>query len=234
MCGGGGIRTHETLASHCFPGSCHRPLGDTSLSDTTSVIVSSLWYISPMHIMLFGGAFDPPHNGHLDISHAIVEQKIADEIWFIPCATHPFGKKMSPVADRLALLRLADHVTINTHEIDSVQTSYTFDTIEHFATTQPQHRFSWLIGSDQLPSFTRWHRWEDLIENYSVYVYPRQDFPFDQLQAGMITLKQLPRITISSTMIRALVQKNAPIDHLVSPAVASYIQEHHLYATPTT
>lgn len=182
-----------------------------------------------MHIMLFGGAFDPPHNGHLHVAQSIIDQHIADEIWFIPCAQHPFGKKMSPVSERVAMLRQADSLMINTYELEQTTISFTIETITHFATTMPEHSFSWLIGSDQLPSFTRWHRWEDLLKTYSVFVYPRQAFPFDGLQPGMIALKQLPLITISSTMVRQLVQEKKPFAQLVPPGVARYIIENNLY-----
>lgn len=183
-----------------------------------------------MHIMLFGGAFDPPHNGHLQIAQAILDQQLADALWFVPCAAHPFGKKMSPSANRLEMLRRATELPISTFEVEKSATSYTIDTIEYFAKRQPNDHFSWLIGSDQLPSFTRWQRWQDLIKNFTVFVYPRQDFPFDQLQAEMVALKQLPLVTISSTLIRELASNNARIDQLVPASVAEYITRHRLYA----
>ncbi len=182
-----------------------------------------------MHIMLFGGAFDPPHNGHIQITQAILDQGIAEHVWLIPCAQHPFGKKMSAAADRLAMLHEVGSLTINTYETDRTDTSYTIETIEHFAKNQPNDTFSWLIGSDQLPAFTRWHRWQDLVTKFRVYVYPRQNFPFEQMQAGMIALKKLPLITVSSTMIRTLVSEGKPISHLVPSTVDQYIQTHNLY-----
>ncbi len=179
--------------------------------------------------MLFGGAFDPPHNGHLAIAHAITEQKIADQIWFVPCAQHPFGKNMSTASDRLAMLRIADSLQISEYELDKKSMSYTIDTLEHFAATLPEHNFSWLIGSDQLPSFTKWHRWENLLTNFTVYVYPREGFPFVSLQNGMVALRNLPLVTISSTKVRELVKAKQPISNLVSLAVSKYIQQKALY-----
>lgn len=184
-----------------------------------------------MNIILFGGAFDPIHNGHLSVAREIVEQQIASEVWFVPCATHPFGKQMSSASDRLAMLERAGKITVTTHELDNPTTSFSVDTIEFFAKTQPQHTFSWLIGSDQLPFFTRWHRWQDLVENFTVYVYPRDGSPFDQLQMGMVALTQLPVVAISSSMIRERVLQQQPIDDLVPSAVAQYILEKKLYAS---
>lgn len=182
-----------------------------------------------MHIMLFGGAFDPPHNGHLEIATGVVVKKIADEVWFVPCATHPFGKKMSPVQDRIAMLESVGTLKIETYEAEQKATSFTVETVKHYSQTMPQHSFSWLIGSDQLPGFTRWERWEELLALCKVYVYPRKDHPFDALQPNMMPLRELPEITISSTKIRALVASGEPFEHLVPEAVASYIREKNCY-----
>lgn len=183
-----------------------------------------------MHIMLFGGAFDPPHLGHLQVAEAVVSHGQADEVRFVPCAQHPFGKTMTPAADRVAMLKLAGPLKLELFEIEQPTTNYSVDTLHHFASTQPEHRFSWLIGSDQLANFTRWHRWQELLEQYRIYVYPRQDFPFDPMLPGMVPLTNLAPIAISSTAIRTLVAQGEPIDHLVPPAVADYITRHHLYA----
>lgn len=183
-----------------------------------------------MHIMLFGGAFDPPHNGHLQIVRTILEQQLADDVLFVPCAQHPFGKQMSPAADRLEMLRRADAGAISTFEIEKTTTSFTIDTLEHFFQAQPEDSYSWLIGSDQLPTFNRWHRWEDILALTEVYVYPRENYPFSNLYPGMVALQSLPVISISSTLVRNLISSNQPISHLVPKAVAQYIYEKKLYA----
>jgi len=189
-----------------------------------------------MHILLFGGAFDPVHNAHLDIARAVLADKIADQVWLVPCAQHPFGKAMSSARDRLQMLEVAvsevsdARISVNTYELDQPEINFTFDTISHFAATEPEHTFSWLIGSDQLPSFTRWKNWQQLIVNFTVYVYPRQDFDFEQLQDAMIALKQLPLVTLSSTFIRESVKNGKDIGSFVPKPVADYIEEQSLYA----
>ena len=188
-----------------------------------------------MHILLFGGSFDPVHNAHLEIARAVVSHSIADQVWLVPCSHHPFGKAMSSARDRqnmleLAILELNDtRILVNSYELDQSKVSFTFETISQFAATRPEHTFSWLIGSDQLPSFSRWKNWQQLIKNYTVYVYPRQDFDFEQLQDGMIALKQLPLVTLSSTFIRESIQNNKNIGSYIPKPVADYIEEHSLY-----
>ncbi len=182
-----------------------------------------------MHIMLFGGSFDPPHNGHLAVADHVVQANIADKVWFVPCAKHPFAKHLSPTSHRVAMLKVLRAHTITLFEAESDQPSYSIDTLEHFSSTQPHHSFSWLIGSDQLPSFQKWHRYADLLKRYTVYVYPRTGFPLDHLLPGMTGLHTMPTIDISSTDVRARVKRHQPIDEMVPLAVAQYIQEKKLY-----
>ena len=182
-----------------------------------------------MHIMLFGGSFDPPHSGHLKVANHIIQAHIADELWFVPCAKHPFAKHLSPTADRLAMLKLLHTHTINLFEAESHRPNYSIDTLDHFVATQPQNSFSWLIGSDQLPSFPKWHRYTELLQKFKVYVYPRTGFLLDDLLPGMVGLTTLPTIDVSSTEVRTRVKNNQSVHDLVPPEVAQYIQENKRY-----
>ncbi|KKT97834.1 MAG: putative nicotinate-nucleotide adenylyltransferase [Microgenomates group bacterium GW2011_GWA1_46_15] len=182
-----------------------------------------------MHITLFGGSFDPPHNGHLKVADHIIQANVADEAWFVPCAKHPFAKHLSPTTHRIAMLKLLHAHTINLFEAESHRPSYSIDTLNHFAVTQPQDSFSWLIGSDQLPLFPKWHHYTELLQKFKIYVYPRTGFPLNGLLPGMVGLTTMPTIDISSTEVRARVKNNQSLHNLVPPAVTQYIQENRLY-----
>jgi len=184
-----------------------------------------------MHIMLFGGSFDPPHNGHSQIAHAIIENKIADQIWFIPCYSHPFSKSLSASHHRLNMVSFLtnSHILVNNYEIEKEGMSFSFDTLSYFQKTQPQHRFSWLMGSDQLVSFHKWKNYKELLGSIKVYVYPREGFPFDPLYENMVPLNDFPLITISSTIVREKVKCEGDISGLVPEKVEEYISEHNLY-----
>ncbi len=190
-----------------------------------------------MKIVLFGGAFDPPHIGHQQITTALLEQGIADEVWYVPAKEHPFSKSMSPAEHRLAMLQLITdnpRVKIETYELEKKGVSYSRDTLDHLSQQYPEHSFSWIIGSDNLPDF---HKWEDsqgrgyqnLLANYQFYVYPRKNFPFEPLYDNMVPLQDMAEIEASSTEARQQVRTSQPIDHLVDKAVADYMQEHSLY-----
>ena len=184
-----------------------------------------------MHIMLFGGSFDPPHLGHWQIAHTIIEKKIANQVWFIPCYSHPFAKDLSLPKHRLNMISfLTNHaILINDWEIKNKGTSYSFNTLRHFQITQPDNTFSWLIGSDQLTGFIKWKNYQDILKSTHVYVYPRKGFPFEPLYKNMIPLENFPLVTISSTQVRKAVKENKSIDNLVLVKVEEYLKKEKLY-----
>jgi len=184
-----------------------------------------------MHIMLFGGSFDPPHNGHWQIAHEIIKQKIADQLWFIPCYSHPFAKNLSNSIHRLNMVQyLTNHaILVNDYEIKKEGTSFSYNTLKHFQTSQSTNTFSWLIGSDQLSSFHKWKNYQEFLKSAKVYIYPRANYPLKPLYENMIPLTDFPMITISSTQVREAVSQNKAIDKLVPEKVKQYIESKNLY-----
>lgn len=190
-----------------------------------------------MNIILFGGAFDPPHFGHHNIARSLLEQKIADEVWYVPAKMHPFNKPMSPAPHRLSMLKLIvddPRVKIEMYEQERKGVSFSHETLDYLAAKYPQHTFSWIVGSDRLPDFHTWvdgrgNDYKDMLKAYRFYVYPRQGFPFKPLYENMMPLKNLPEWTYSSTEVREKVKKGESIEGLVDPAVAAYIEKHRLY-----
>lgn len=186
-----------------------------------------------MHVMLLGGSFDPPHLGHLEMTHSVVAAGLCDEVWFVPCASHPFSKNLSATSVRLAMLRLLDHVNINTFELDQPMgtVSYSIDTLRGLAQRQPEHTFSLLIGSDLVADFMKWQEWRAILEGWKVFVYPREGSQAVPILEGMVPLRQMQPIAISSTDVRERVRLHLPIDQLVPPTIAEYISHQHLYDT---
>lgn len=190
------------------------------------------WYsVGYMRIMLFGGSFDPPHNGHITVVKQVLVASITDEVWFVPCRSHPFNKAMSPAKHRQAMLNTLSMkgTQVADYELHKEGKSYSLDTLNHYSSEFPEHTFSWLIGSDQLPNFHKWHRYLELLQRYRVYVYPRSAYPFTPLYDGMVPMENMPSIPISSTEVRMRVKAGKPIDSLVPPQVLSYISSTALY-----
>jgi nicotinate-nucleotide adenylyltransferase len=189
-----------------------------------------------MHILLFGGSFDPPHIAHHRMIQEILRREIVDEVRYVPAHAHPFHKHMSPDHNRVAMLQLMlaeeseeGKIRIEEFELHSSQPSYSFFTLEALAGQFPQHHFSWLIGADNVKEFGKWKNAPELLKKYTVYVYPRSGYAVDAVHADMVLLEDFPEIEISSTEIRQRICDGQPIHDLVDPQVEQYIRENHLY-----
>ncbi len=191
-----------------------------------------------MKILVFGAAFDPPHNGHMIMAREVVANGLADKVIFVPCGTHAFAKNMSLSRDRFEMTKsvvdeliaeYGNHFELSGMEIEREGISYASETLGNFAKMYPQDEIGWLMGSDQLDSFDKWQNYEEILAKYPVYVYPRKDYPFIKLQKGMIKIENVPEIEISSSEIRKKESNGGEIASMVTPKVAEYIKEHKLW-----
>ncbi|MBP9781274.1 nicotinate (nicotinamide) nucleotide adenylyltransferase [Candidatus Woesebacteria bacterium] len=199
-----------------------------------------------MKITLFGAAFNPPHLGHQQIVVSLLKEKLTDAVWLVPVKEHPFGKRLAPAADRLAMTQLlansiqeelsevgenADEqaVRVETFELDEPGISYSFRTLLTLSERYPDHQFSFVIGSDNLTTFHKWDQYEAMLAQFSFFVYPRHGFPFDPLLAGMTPMQNMAEVRVSSTQIREKLKTNETIDTLVPTMVVEYIRDRNLY-----
>lgn len=188
-----------------------------------------------MNITLFGSPFDPPHNGHVQLTEYVLGRGLAEQIWLVPTRQHPFDKSMSPIVDRLAMTELAfpiatdDRYQLEKSELLSSRPSYSLLTLRDMKARHPDHIFSWLIGSDNVTTFSQWWRYDELLAEFSVLVYPRVGSESVALLPGMVCLQDAPLMIVSSTQVRDLVSEAKDFSNLVSPQVSTYIKDHHLY-----
>lgn len=184
-----------------------------------------------MHIAVFGGAFDPPHLGHLHVAQVLLEKNHADEVWFMPVNDHPFAKKMSPGCVRVAMLELMiePRMKIELLELESPGMSYSFHSLCTLKKRYPQHSFSFVIGADNVATFTKWHDYAALLEEFTVWVYPRMGSSLEQVLPGMQILTAVQPVNISSTQAREALQTGRSVAGLLSERVANYCRETKLY-----
>ena len=109
----------------------------------------------PKRIALYGGAFDPVHNAHLEIARRALQQADLGEVVFIPSAQSPLKAHRPHVGDahRLHMLDLATagdaHFRVDRFEIEKGGVSYSLDTARHFQRAEPEAALDWIIGADQ-------------------------------------------------------------------------------------
>ncbi|PIY80668.1 MAG: nicotinate (nicotinamide) nucleotide adenylyltransferase [Candidatus Pacebacteria bacterium CG_4_10_14_0_8_um_filter_42_14] len=184
-----------------------------------------------MNIALFGGAFDPPHEGHHLVATTILKEHKVDEVWFLPAREHPFLKPLSSGKDRVAMLELilSPGLKIETFELETDGISYTYKTLVALQEKYPDHNFSFVIGSDNLKSFDKWDEYEELVREFPFFVYPRPGFPMEPLFPNMTALSDETMVTASSTEVRERLARGESISELVEPVVEDYIRRQALY-----
>jgi nicotinate-nucleotide adenylyltransferase len=189
-----------------------------------------------MHIVLFGGAFDPPHLGHISVVKNFLKLGLSDRLVFLPVFNHAFDKDMMGPQHRLQMLDAVKNahfkdqpVYISDYEIDKKGMSITYETLQSLSKENPNHQYSFLIGSDNLSSFHKWHNYQEMLVRYKFFVYPRAGYSFDQIREGMIPLRDMPEMAVSSTNVRDRLNNKQDIGELLSKEVIHYIEENGLY-----
>ena len=199
------------------------------------------------NIGLFGGTFDPVHNGHLHIARAFADETGLDTVVFLP-AGDPYHKPQTTqtsAAHRLAMTELAaaEDARFAVSDCDIVRggATYTFDTVQIFRQQFPASRLWWLLGSDSLMKLHTWKKWQTLVKQTHIAVAMREGDSLGQtprelhawlgeaLQNGSVRILQAPLCDISSTRILQDIRNGSLPDGLIPPQVARYIREHGLY-----
>lgn len=182
-----------------------------------------------MKVGLYGGTFDPIHNGHLHVINSLITQKMVDKLLVVP-AGNPRLRDHQPQATgaqrrqmcQLAVNSLSDdvkkHVEVNPIEILREGPSYTIDTVEAVAATYPGATIFLIVGTDAYEKINQWHRADELKQMVEFLIIDRPDFP------GLANL-QIDALKVSATEIRERKSDAVPA------AVAAFIKENNLYAS---
>lgn len=169
-------------------------------------------------IALLGGSFNPPHLGHVGMAKYIVDQHLADEVWVLPTASHPYSKALLPFADRMAMCELAfqgiPHVIVTDIESKLPQPNFTVQTLRHLQKNF-SHQWMFVVGSDAAADIPNWKDSAEILKIATIIEVPRG--PHSVVHNA------------SATEIRDRIAHNTPITDLVPAPVEQYIQSHQLY-----
>lgn len=189
---------------------------------------------------LFGGTFDPVHNGHLFTALEAACEYNLERVWFIPSFTPPH-KEYSPVAgaaDRLRMLELAAAespiFSVSDAELERKGMSYTIDTVREFRRNSPHcGEIYFITGFDSYLDFGSWKDSSALLEECRFITAPRSPGDRERMSLGLITgflPLYSPVLEISSTEIRMRVEAAKPVSYLLPAPVENYIKDHGLYS----
>ena len=134
-----------------------------------------------MRIGLLGGSFNPAHRGHRHISREALRVLGLDEVWWLVSPGNPLkegAKDMAPFEARFAAAaRLARCAPIRVSDFEQREgTRFTVDTVRRLKRRYPEHRFIWLLGSDNLPNFHKWREWRGLGREVPIAVIRRPGY----------------------------------------------------------
>ena len=187
-----------------------------------------------MHIGSYFGSFNPVHNGHIAIAEYMYRQFGFDKIWFVVSPSNPL-KKGNDLLDehkRLDLVKLAiknkDYFSVSDIEFQMEKPSYTYLTLRKIHTEYPQHSFALILGGDSIDDIKLWKNYEEILQNYTIYIYPRSKKTENSTEKNIIYTNP-PLLDISSTQIREKIKNKEDISNFVCSEVMERIEKEGWY-----
>jgi len=175
-------------------------------------------------IGIYGGSFNPVHFGHIGLARWVIENTDLDELWLMVSPNNPLKPAglLAPEEERLAAVRDAikdiPGLVASDFEFSLPRPSYTVDTLRALQKAYPEHEFTLVIGEDNLAIFDQWREYPYILENFRIFVYPRNlsgEAGLTAKRSGSVAflqaqpvkeirfLKEAPYFDISSTELRA-------------------------------
>lgn len=196
-----------------------------------------------MRIGIFGGAFNPVHNGHLNLAETFFEDLRLDKLLLIPTAKPPHKSDEGLLSgeDRVNMLRLAlenKPYEISTIEFECKDKSYTYNTLLELKKLYPDSEFFLIIGADQFIHFDKWYRYSDILDMVTLCTSARENEEEKQLiikSAKRLGIKDRfymssrAVIRVSSSEIREKIKNGSDVSSLLPKKVFDYISEKGLY-----
>lgn len=187
---------------------------------------------------LYFGTFNPIHAGHLIIANYMVEFSDLDEVWMVVTPHNPFKKKSSLLDNhhRLEMVYKAcetyPRLKPSDIEFNLPQPNYTVNTLVQLEEKHPEIGFSLIMGEDNLKSFHKWKNYEVILEQYSIYVYPRISNGLVESEFKShekVSKVSAPIIELSSTFIRKAIKEGKDIRPMLPQKVWDYIDTMNFY-----
>ena len=173
---------------------------------------------------IFGGSFNPIHNGHIALAKAALEQCGLDEVWLMVSPQNPLKMQTDLLADDLRYemaqkaLEGVEGVVASDYEFRLPKPSYTWNTLQQLSKDEPNRQFTLIIGGDNWAHFERWRHWKDILRHYHIAVYPRNQY---------IGTFNAPLINVSSTEIRQRIAQGESVQGMVPDGIISLVKKYY-------
>lgn len=183
---------------------------------------------------IYGGSFNPIHNGHIALARHLLQEAELDEIWFVVSPQNPFKVQQQLLADdkRLLLVRKAlapyPQLVASDFEFSLPRPSYMWHTLQGMSAQWPDRELHLIIGADNWLCFDRWYHADDIRRTYPIIIYPRQGYnitPADLPQG--VRLVNTPLYNVSSTEIRADIAAGRDVSGKVPSTILSEVEKEY-------
>ena len=181
---------------------------------------------------IFGGSFNPIHNGHIALARELRQAASLAEVWLMVSPQNPLKQQADLLADhlRFSMARRAvahlQGIVASDYEFHLPRPSYTWNTLQALERDFPDREFVLMIGGDNWHNFRRWYHADDILKNFSVVVYPRRGSDIGQVPEG-VTVVEAELLDISSTDIRRRVGSHQSVAGLVPPCIEDDVERFY-------
>lgn len=180
-------------------------------------------------IAVFGGAFNPPTNAHINLAKQIIEKYSVKKIIFVPVSTKYNKDGLATDKNRFEMLKKIckknDKMQVSSIELDTPRQLYTIETLKILQQQNPEDEIYFILGTDNLKELETWHNVQELISTYKILVLKRNNDSVKDIienasilksnKHSFIELKEIKEINLSSSQIREKIQKGENIKKLV-------------------
>lgn len=185
---------------------------------------------------VFSGTFNPIHVGHLVLANYLCEFTDVDEVWLMVSPLNPLKEPNTALDSKLRyeMVQLAvdddTRLFASDFELHLPQPTYSITTLTALRDSYPDREFSLLIGADNWLVFDQWKAYQQIIDEFPIWIYPRAGFEV-KIPDFMPSVKLLsaPLVEISSTFIRQSITAGHDMRRFVPEEVWKYIRTNRLY-----
>ena len=195
-------------------------------------------------IVMYGGCFNPPLNSHFTLAEQLInEYDQIDKVVFVPVNSKYQKAGLISNIHRYKMLQLVcsenEKMEVSKIELESKRPMYTIETLKELKKIYPNNEIALAIGSDNLKELDLWHKAEELIKNFKIYVISRDKDNIEDIienhkllkenKSSFIKAKNNIISNLSSTYVREKLKNNKSIRYLTADKVIKYIKENNIY-----
>lgn len=191
-------------------------------------------------VMLYFGSFNPIHKGHISLAEYVVEQKLCDEVALVISPQNPLKPigQQAPELERFNMAEIAcqaskypERIKASVVEFLLERPSYTINTLRYLTENfGSEMSFTILMGGDLIDQIDKWKDYEEILDNYHIYIYPRRGAIADRVHQNITYLDSAPLYDYSSTAIRDGLMRGEDMSTQLDEGVMRYIRDKGLWS----